>query len=169
MFVDIVPLIRESMSFLCSWSVCRCVHTAMATLHGDIAEWFAPRSVIIDADTLCRDASGIELEHAHVESCPPRARRNVSEQELQEVVSRVCAQEAEDDIPQWSQADAPASVLPPDQLPKPGRVVSRRELPTLGATELVLSNGMRVRHVLRCPHSRRSLVPWSVALIGCCF
>ena len=71
-------------------------------------------------------------------------RRSVSEQELQEVVSRVGAQEAADDIPQWSQADAPASVLPPDQLPEPGRVVSRRELPALGATELVLSNGMRV-------------------------
>ena len=75
-------------------------------------------------------------------------RRSVSEHELQEVVSRVCAQEAEDDIPQWTQADAPASVLPPDQLPKPGRIVSRRELPVLGATELVLSNGMRVCPVL---------------------
>jgi len=75
-------------------------------------------------------------------------RRSVSEHELQEVVARVCAQEVEDDIPQWTQADAPASVLPPDQLPKPGRVVSRRELPVLGATELVLSNGMRVCTVL---------------------
>ena len=61
------------------------------------------------------------------------------------MVSRVQADEAEDRILQWTQADAPASVLPPDQLPKPGSVVSRRELSALGATELVLSNGMRVR------------------------
>ena len=90
----------------------------------------------------------------------PLPRRSVSETELTEVVRRVAERETEDRIPQWTQADAPASVLSPAELPQPGTITRRRELPALGATELVLGNGMRAR---RPCHSKclavRSLTP----------
>ena len=41
------------------------------------------------------------------------------------------------------------------ELPPPGRIVSRAELPGLAATELVLSNGMRVRALLGSSSSGR--------------
>ena len=69
-------------------------------------------------------------------------RRLLSEKELSEVVARVAAQEAAGEIEPWRQQDTPACLLP--ELPTPGSIVSRRALPALGATELTLSNGMRV-------------------------
>jgi hypothetical protein len=38
--------------------------------------------------------------------------------------------------------DAAVELVP--ELPPPGQITSRSELPEIGATELVLSNGMRV-------------------------
>lgn len=51
--------------------------------------------------------------------------------------------EAAGEIGAWSQQDAPACLMP--KLPARGSIVSRRPLPELGATEMELSNGMRVR------------------------
>ncbi len=79
--------------------------------------------------------------------------RTVSETELSEVVNRVGEREREDRIPQWTQADAPASVLGPNELPNPGSIAHRRELPALGATELMLSNGMRARNPIHTASS----------------
>lgn len=70
-------------------------------------------------------------------------RRHLSEHELSEVVARVAAMEAAGEIQPWSQQDAPSCLMP--ELPPRGTIVSRRALPELGATEMQLSNGMRVR------------------------
>ena len=59
------------------------------------------------------------------------------------MVARVAAMEAAGEILPWSQQDAPASLMA--ELPPPGTIVQRKELKALGATELLLSNGMRVR------------------------
>ena len=68
--------------------------------------------------------------------------RHLSEKELTEVVERVAKKEAAGEIEPWSQEEVPTCLLP--EMPTPGSIVSRRALPELGATELILSNGMRV-------------------------
>lgn len=68
--------------------------------------------------------------------------RSVSTDELQKVIDAVQQQEAAGEIEPLPEDDAPSSILEND--PVPGQIVGRREYPILGATELKLSNGMRV-------------------------
>ena len=67
--------------------------------------------------------------------------RAVSEEQLAEVVARVDKAEAEGHISPWEEADVPSSIL--EDQPEPGSIVSKQEIPVLGGTELVLSNGMK--------------------------
>ena len=80
-------------------------------------------------------------------SCVHRA---VTEEQLAEVVARVDKAEAEGRITPWEEADVPSSLL--EEEPEPGSIVSEKEVPVLGGTELVLSNGMKVSfvHESRC-------------------
>ncbi|BDA41495.1 probable zinc protease PqqL [Coccomyxa sp. Obi] len=72
-------------------------------------------------------------------------RRVVSEEDLAEVVQRVDQAEVNGEIgPPDTQADVPTSIIPAGKEPQPGEIVERHHFPKLGATELVLSNGMKV-------------------------
>lgn len=62
--------------------------------------------------------------------------------QIRRVVARVDAAEASGSIQRWSQEDAPEDLL--EVVPVPGSIVSRRHVPRLDVTELLLSNGMRV-------------------------
>jgi hypothetical protein len=75
--------------------------------------------------------------------------REVTEQELAEVVLRVDRAEACGEIGPWEQSDAHTSVIPAGKEPQPGEIIARREWPDIGATELILGNGMKV---LCLPH-----------------
>ena len=68
--------------------------------------------------------------------------RSVSTDELQKVIDAVQQQEAAGGIEPLHEDDTPTSILETE--PVPGQIVDRREYPILGATELKLSNGMRV-------------------------
>lgn len=80
-----------------------------------------------------------------------RALRSVSEDALREVVARVQELEETGAIAPWEEQDAVDSVLPPGYAVAPGSVVSSREWPNIGAKELRLSNGMKVRWLLPQP------------------
>lgn len=69
--------------------------------------------------------------------------RSVSTDELQRVIDEVEQREAAGSIEPLSEDEAPTQIL--ESQPEPGSVVSRKEYPVLGAVELQLSNGMRVR------------------------
>ena len=73
---------------------------------------------------------------------------------LAALVAEVDATEAAGSVGPWPFEDAPASLL--EELPMRGAVASRTDLPELGATELVLSNGMKARARSR---RRRDLSP----------
>ena len=68
--------------------------------------------------------------------------RVVSEELLAEVIARVDQAEAEGSITPWEEGDVPASLL--EDEPEPGKILSEKEVPVLGGTELTLSNGMKV-------------------------
>jgi len=72
--------------------------------------------------------------------------RSVSTDELQRVIAEVQQQEAAGAIEPLAEDDTPTRILETD--PEPGQIVARREYPVLGATELKLSNGMRVSQLL---------------------
>ena len=65
-----------------------------------------------------------------------------SEDAVRAVVRAVDQREAEGTLEPWSQEDVPETLL--EVLPERGAVVSTRTFPLLDATELTLSNGMRV-------------------------
>ena len=68
--------------------------------------------------------------------------RSVSTDELQRVLDDVQQQEAAGDIDSLPEDDTPTSIL--ESEPEAGQIVSRKEYPVLGATELTLTNGMKV-------------------------
>ncbi len=72
--------------------------------------------------------------------------RVVTEEQLAEVVARVDKAEAEGHITPWEEADVPSALL--EEEPEPGSIVSEKEIPILGGTELTLSNGMKVMLLL---------------------
>ena len=74
----------------------------------------------------------------------------MSTEELQKVLDDVQRQEAAGSIDPLPEDEAPTSILEAE--PEAGQIVSRKEYPVLGATELTLSNGMKVSST--CPHSR---------------
>ena len=73
-------------------------------------------------------------------------RRSVSTDELQRVIAEVQQQEAAGAIEPLPEDDTPTRILETD--PQPGQIMDRKEYPVFGATELKLSNGMRVSQVL---------------------
>ena len=73
-------------------------------------------------------------------------RRSVSTDELQRVIAEVQQQEAAGAIEPLPEDDTPTRILETD--PQPGQIMDRKEHPVFGATELKLSNGMRVSQVL---------------------
>ncbi|KAA6421450.1 MAG: chloroplast processing enzyme, partial [Trebouxia sp. A1-2] len=78
-------------------------------------------------------------------SCTVKAishNRSVSTDELQRVIAEVQRQEAAGAIEPLPEDDTPTRILETD--PQPGQIVDRKEYPVFGATELKLSNGMRV-------------------------
>ena len=72
--------------------------------------------------------------------------RSVSTDELQRVIAEVQQQEAAGAIEPLPEDDTPTRILETD--PQPGQILDRKEYPVFGATELKLSNGMRVSQVL---------------------
>ena len=72
--------------------------------------------------------------------------RAVSKAELQTVIDDVQRQEAAGSIDPLPEDDTPTSILEAE--PRAGQIVSRKDYPVFGATELILSNGMKVRRVL---------------------
>mmetsp|Transcript_12208 Transcript_12208/g.26250 ORF Transcript_12208/g.26250 Transcript_12208/m.26250 type:complete len:1102 (+) Transcript_12208:74-3379(+) len=71
-------------------------------------------------------------------------KRHCTDEEVRAVVDKVVALEAQGGIPPWEEGEVPDCLLPEARLPPPGAVVSERTYSVLGATELMLSNGMRV-------------------------
>lgn len=74
--------------------------------------------------------------------------RAISVQALKAVVARVEQKEREGQIPAWEEVTSTAPIIPESDLPEPGSISSEREWPHLGAKELTLGNGMKVRTVL---------------------
>ena len=72
--------------------------------------------------------------------------RAVSKAELQTVIDEVQRQEAAGSIDPLPEDDTPTSILEAE--PEAGQIVSRKDYPVFGATELILSNGMKVWRVL---------------------
>ena len=70
----------------------------------------------------------------------------MSNAELQTVIDEVQRQEAAGNIDPLPEDDTPTSILEAE--PEAGQIVSRKDYPVLGATELTLSNGMKVWLVL---------------------
>lgn len=66
------------------------------------------------------------------------------------MVRRVDRAEAQGEIGPWEQIDAETAIIPVGKEPLPGQIVARRQWPAIGATELTLSNGMKVSSALRC-------------------
>ena len=66
----------------------------------------------------------------------------MSTDELQRAIHEVEQQEAAGNIEPLPEDDTPTRILEAD--PLHGQVVDRKEYPLLGATELTLSNGMKV-------------------------
>jgi hypothetical protein len=62
--------------------------------------------------------------------------------QVRAAVARVDAAEATGSIQRWSQEDAPEDLLV--TAPEAGQIVDRKHFPVLDATELTLSNGMRI-------------------------
>lgn len=62
---------------------------------------------------------------------------------LAATMAEVDAAEAAGAVGPWPYDDAPARLL--EEPPPAGTITSRTDLPDLGATELVLSNGMKAR------------------------
>ncbi|DBA85638.1 TPA: hypothetical protein ACH3X1_005214 [Trebouxia sp. C0004] len=78
-------------------------------------------------------------------SCTVKAishNRSVSTDELQRVIDAVQQQEAAGAIEPLPEDDTPTRIF--ETNPQPGQIVDRKEYPVFGATELKLSNGMRV-------------------------
>ncbi|KAG0557873.1 hypothetical protein KC19_11G163400 [Ceratodon purpureus] len=101
--------------------------------------------------TLIPDISAAEVtriaEYYHtkcncvIKTLEPRAR--ATERDLKAIVAKVQALEG-GDIASWDEEHIPDSIV--DKLPTPGVVVQSKEFSDIGATELILSNGMRVSY-----------------------
>ena len=72
-----------------------------------------------------------------------------NEAALAAAVAEVDAAEAAGAVGPWPYDDAPARLL--EEPPPAGTITSRTDLPDLGATELVLSNGMKARLLALSP------------------
>ncbi|CAM6103151.1 unnamed protein product [Calypogeia fissa] len=75
-----------------------------------------------------------------VKTVEPRAR--VTSDALKGVLRKVEALESSGDLSQWDEELIPDDIV--DKKPNPGSIKSTTEFPEFGATELILSNGMRV-------------------------
>ena len=63
---------------------------------------------------------------------------------MQEVVERIAELEAQGAIEPWAGLDAELSIIPKGLQIQPGSISKRDACSGVGATELTLSNGMRV-------------------------
>lgn len=79
-----------------------------------------------------------------------RVLRVASEDTLRRVVAKVQGMEQRGEIGEWEQVADLDSLLPEDYEPEPGQITERKQWPKMGATELRLSNGMRVSGLLDC-------------------
>lgn len=91
--------------------------------------------------------------HQHRGRVMPQARprmrscpwcRTVKEAALKAVVERVSAMEQQGLIEPWAGSDEQNSIVPQGLEVTAGQITSRKEYPSMDATELQLSNGMRV-------------------------
>ena len=103
------------------------------------------------------------LASAPLSPSPCVCLRSVSTDELQKVIDAVQQQEAAGGIEPLHEDDTPTSILETE--PVPGQIVDRRDYPILGATELKLSNGMRVESS-DCQDVTRLNVHITVPLFG---
>ncbi|XP_078169088.1 insulinase (Peptidase family M16) protein isoform X3 [Carex rostrata] len=69
-------------------------------------------------------------------------RRHATPEDLTSIVSRVNKMEDRRTITPWNEEHVPEEIVA--QSPEPGQIIEEGEYPSLGATEFVLSNGMRV-------------------------
>ena len=70
----------------------------------------------------------------------PRA--HASLEDLKVVVLKVNTLEEEKAIPPWDEEQIPEEIV--GQSPKPGSILEKVEHPGMGATEIILSNGMQI-------------------------
>lgn len=70
----------------------------------------------------------------------PRA--HASLEDLRAVVLKVNSLEEEKSIPPWDEEQIPEEIVA--QAPEPGSIIDKVEHPGIGATEMILSNGMRI-------------------------
>ncbi|KAG6556881.1 hypothetical protein Mapa_001461 [Marchantia paleacea] len=75
-----------------------------------------------------------------IKTVEPRAR--VTQEDLKAVLYRVEALESRRDIPPWDEELIPDEIV--EKIPAAGSIVTSTEFPEFSATELILSNGMRV-------------------------
>ncbi|BBN04021.1 zinc protease [Marchantia polymorpha subsp. ruderalis] len=75
-----------------------------------------------------------------VKTVEPRAR--VTQEDLKAVLYKVEALESRRDIPPWDEELIPDDIV--EKIPAAGSIVTSTEFPEFSATELILSNGMRV-------------------------
>ncbi|KAF4371416.1 hypothetical protein F8388_001944 [Cannabis sativa] len=75
-----------------------------------------------------------------IKTIEPRASAVVDD--LKDVVSKINAAEKEGKIAPWDEEQIPEEIV--CTKPNPGEIVQQCEYPNIGATELILSNGMRV-------------------------
>ncbi|KAM7509636.1 hypothetical protein LguiA_020089 [Lonicera macranthoides] len=75
-----------------------------------------------------------------IKTIEPRATATVDN--LKAVVSKINSLEEERSISPWDDENIPEEIV--SEKPNPGKIVQRLEYSNIGATELVLSNGMRV-------------------------
>ncbi|KAK9797738.1 hypothetical protein WJX73_003633 [Symbiochloris irregularis] len=95
----------------------------------------------------CEDLRAVAHECSMDRSCTVQATCHsgvASEDTLRKVVAKVQALERRGEIGEWEQVDDLDSLLPEDYEPQPGEITSVKKWPKMGATELLLSNGMRV-------------------------
>ncbi|KAH7414951.1 hypothetical protein KP509_14G020500 [Ceratopteris richardii] len=75
-----------------------------------------------------------------IKTVEPRAR--VTPEDLKAIVSKVQSLEEAKLIPPWDEEQIPEEIV--DNKPTAGHIVSQSDFPEFGATELLLSNGMRI-------------------------
>eukprot|EP00897_Mesotaenium_endlicherianum_P008456 jgi/Mesen1/7639/ME000004S07907 len=95
----------------------------------------------VTAEEMAKSAESYALAcSCVVKAVEPKATTTV--EDLRRVAARVAALEASGGIAKWQEEDVPEDLVAVP--PTVGEVVASTEYPKLGATELVLSNGMRV-------------------------
>lgn len=75
-----------------------------------------------------------------VKTVEPRARATI--EDLKAVVYKIQSLEEAGEILPWDEEQIPEEIV--ENIPLPGYVVSQTDFPEFGATELILSNGMRI-------------------------